>query len=136
MAVLADHRTVGAPFSNASQLVKITYDFGVDGGTIADYDVLTADGDIIVEYVNTDVEVALTSSDAILIDLGKGAGGIEFQDDRLKAVLALDAQVLPETPGQMIELADGEKIVMGIEAFAATAGKWHHWFRIYKRGNN
>ena len=133
MAVLADKKIVGAPFSNVGELVRVEYDFAVDGGAIADYDVLVADGNLIVEYVTIDVETAVLSSDAILFDLGKGAGGTEFQSDLVKGTLLIDAQVIAATPGQLVELADGEKIVMGVEAFAATAGKFSMIFRVYAR---
>lgn len=133
MAVLQDKKTVGAPFGNSSELVRVTYDFSKDTGAIADYDVLEANGPLLVELVNVDVKEAVTSSDAILFDLGKGAGGTEYWGDVVKASLALDAQLPSETIGKIVELADGEKIVMGIEAFAATAGKFTFLFRIYAR---
>jgi len=133
MAVLNGHMTLGAPFSNASELVSITYDFSVDTGAVADYDVITADGNLLVELVNIDVEAALTSATDFAIDLGKDAGGVEFRSNSAKAVFALDAQVPADTVGTIVELADGEKIVMGIETAAATAGKMHMMYRIYKR---
>jgi hypothetical protein len=133
MAVLADKKTIAAPFANASELVRVTYDFDVDGGAIADYDVLEADGNLLVELVNADVKTAVTSADAILFDIGKGAGGVEFWSDVVKGTLTLDAQVASENACKIVELADGEKIVMGIEAFAATAGKITFTFRVYAR---
>jgi hypothetical protein len=133
MAVLTDKKVVGAPFGNSSELVRVTYDFSADGGAIADYDVLEADGPLLVELVNCDVKTAVTSSDAILFDLGKSSGGTEFWGDVVKASLSLDAQVPSETVGKIVELADGEKIVMGVEAFAATAGKFTFTFRVYAR---
>jgi hypothetical protein len=133
MAALSDAKTVGAPFGNAHELVTVTYDFAQDGGAVADYDVLTADGSLLVELVNIDVETEATSTGAPVLDLGKGAGGVEFKSDEALADLALDAQLPADTVGTIVELADGEKIVMGIETEAYTAGKWHMMFRIYKR---
>jgi len=48
-----------------------------------------------------------------------------------KASLAKDAQY----PGSLslLELADGEKIVLGIEAHALTAGKLEFMFLVYSR---
>lgn len=134
MAVLSDHKTVAAPFGNAMDLVRVTYDFAVDGGAVADYDVFTASGNLLVELVCADVETALTCGTDFDIDLGKGAGGAEFWSDNAKAVYAIDLQPLAATPGTIVELADGEKIVMGIETAAATAGKMHMIFRVFKRG--
>ena len=130
---LKDKKVVAAPFGNVSELVRVTYDFAEDGGAIGDYDMIEADGNLLVELVNADVKTAVTSADAILFDIGKGDGGTEFWSDVVKATLAIDAQVASEVVGKIVELADGEKIVMGIEAFAATAGKITFTFRTYAR---
>jgi len=130
---LADKKIVGAPFGNEAKLVTVTYDFSVDGGAVADYDVIEADGSILVEYVNCDVETALTCGTDFDIDLGKEDGGAELWSDNAKAIYAIDLQPVAVTPGLFIELADGESIVMGIETAAATAGKMHMMFKIYKR---
>ncbi len=131
MAVLADAKTVSAPFSNVSELVRVTYDFAVDGGAIADYDVLIADGNLLVKLVNVDVVAAVTSGGAVALDLGKSAGGADWWSDKLKAALTLDLQV----PGSLtlIELADGEKIVLGVEAETITAGKLTFLFEVFAR---
>lgn len=134
MAALSDAKTVGAPFGNSVELVKVTYDFAVDGGAVSDIDVLVADGNLLVELYNIDVEAAATSGGAAVLDVGKGAGGVEFKSDEALADLALDAQLPADTPGTIVELADGEKIVMGIEAAAYTAGKWHYMFKVMARG--
>ena len=131
MATLTDHKTVGLPFRNDSEIVRVEYDFANDTGAVADYDVLTAGGSILVEYIGCDVETALTCDTDFDIDLGKSAGGAEFWSDNAKAVYALDAQVVSAVP--IVELADGEKIVMGLETAAATAGKMIMIFRVYAR---
>lgn len=133
MAVLDNHQTVGASFGNASEIVVVTYDFAGDSGAIADYDVLTADGEVLVELVNIDVETAATSGGAAVLDLGKGNGGVEYWSDKAFTALTLDAQLKADAVGQFVELADGEKIVLGIEAATLTAGKFHMMFRLYKR---
>lgn len=131
MAALADKKVVSAPFSNEGELVRVVYDFAVDSGDIADYDVLVADGNLLVKFLNIDCKAAVTSGDAALIDLGKGAGGVEWMSDVEKASLAKDAQY----PGSLslLELADGEKIVLGIESHALTAGKLEFMFLVYSR---
>lgn len=133
MAVLDAHKTIGAPFGNASELMVVSYDFSADGGSVADYDVFTASGSVLVELVNVDVETAVTSGGSLVVDLGKGAGGTEFWSDKAVAALAIDSQHKADTVGLFVELADGEKIVLGFEAAAATAGKFHMMFRLYKR---
>lgn len=132
MAVLADKKTVGAPFSNVGEIVRVVYDFSVDTGAVADYDVLVADGSVTVEHVYTNVQSAVTSGGSLVLDLGKGAGGVEFHSDVAPAALTLDAQIAGGST-RFVELSDGEKIVMGIEAAAATAGKVEFVFRVYSR---
>ena len=133
MAVLNDVKTVGAPFRNESKIVRVTYDFSVDGGAIADYDVLISDGVTLVELVNIDVETAGVSGGSMVLDLGKGAGGTEFKSDLAVASMTLDAQIGADTAGKIVELADAEKIVLGIEAATLTAGKLNMMFRVYQR---
>lgn len=131
---LKDKKIVGAPFSNASELVAVTYDFAEDGGAIADYDVLEASGSCVVELLYLHVETAVTSSDALVLDLGKGDGGTGyFSDLAITAVDGIEDIVAPTAENRFVELTDGEKIVLGIEAFAATAGKFHMVFRILKK---
>lgn len=126
-----DKKIVGAPFGNSSELVHVTWDFAVDGGAIKDYDLLEADGTVILEFLGADVKTAVTSADAILIDLGKNDGGVEWWSDKLKGALTLAAQEAGSLSPLL--LTDGQKIVMGIEAFVATAGKITFKFRTYAR---
>lgn len=132
MAVLGNKKVVGAPFANVAELVRVEYDFAVDGGAIADYDVLVAEDSIVVEHVYTKVEAAVTTGTDIDVDLGKGAGGAEFHSDVAAAALTLDA-VIPGGATRMVELTSGEKVVMGIETGAATAGKLEFVFRVYRK---
>lgn len=133
MAVLNDHKTVGAGFRNSGELHRVVYDFANDTGAVADYDVITADGSMLVELVNIDVKTAVTSGGALVMDLGKAAGGTEFKSDLAVASATLDAQIGADTAGTIVELADGEKIVLGLEVAAATAGKMEMLFRVYSR---
>lgn len=134
MAVLADHKTFGAGFKNDTQLVRVTYDFSVDGGAVADYDVFTSSGDMLVELVSIDCQTALTAATNSVVDLGKGAGGTEFLSDLDAASgISVDVQTPADTAGTVVELADGEKIVMGVEVAAITAGKLVFLFKIYSR---
>jgi hypothetical protein len=133
MAALNDAKTVAAGFGNQVDLVSVEYNFSNDTGAVADYDVITADGSILVELVNVDVETAVTSGGALVVDLGKGAGGTDFWSDKAVAALTIDAQIPADTVGTIVELADGEKIVLGLEVSAALTGKFHMMFKIYKR---
>lgn len=131
MAILADKKLGGAGFSNAVELVRVVYDFAVDGGAIADYDVFEADSACVVSLKHMAVKAAVTSAGAMVLDLGKSAGGTEFFSDKAVAVLTLDSLHLPAAPAA-VRLAAGDKVVMGIEAAAATAGKLEMVFEVVK----
>lgn len=75
------------------------------------------------------VKTAVTSGGSLVMDLGKGAGGTEIFSDKAVAALTLDSLHVGAAP---VELAAGEKIVMGIEAATATAGKIEFIFEIIK----
>jgi len=129
--MLKDKKTVGPSFPNATELVRVKYDFAADGGAIADYDVLEATDACVVKLKHIETLDAVLSADAINIDLGKGDGGVEFLSNALKASFATGS-VQSGVAGAVVRLAKGEKIVLGIEAFAATAGKFEMVFEVTK----
>ena len=134
MAVLADHKTIGAGFRNAGELHRVIYDFAEDTGAIANYDALTASGDVLVELVNVDCKTALTATATSNLNLGKGDAGVDF----ISALdagggISVDVQTPGDTAGKIVELANGEKIVMSIDTAAITAGKLEFLFRVYSR---
>jgi hypothetical protein len=131
MAALIDAKTVGAGFPNEGKIVRVTYDFAADGGAIADYDVLTAENDCVVMHLWTMSKASITSSDAVVMDLGKGAGGTEFHSDVVKGNLETDESIVGA--GKIVELTAGEKIVFGVEAYAITAGKLEFVFQVFKK---
>lgn len=129
MAVLSDKKIVGGGFSNEVQYVRVIYDFDVDGGSVADYDVLVAEKECIVELEHIDVLTAVTSGGSLVMDLGKSAGGTQFLSDKAVAALTLNSIHKPDAPAG-VKLASGDAIVMGIEAAAATAGKLEMVFKV------
>lgn len=134
MAVLTDHKIVGGGFSNDADLVRVEYNFANDTGAIADYDVFTADSACLVEFIGADCQTALTATATSDMDLGKGAGGVEFLSSfDAGGGITADVQTAPDTPGLMVDLAVDEKIVMGIDTAAVTAGKLVFLFKVYAR---
>jgi len=129
MAVLADKKVVGAPFSNASDKVIVEYNFADDTGGVANYDVLEADGAIVccLEYI--EVVTAVTSAGACQIDLGVDAGGQGYAKEIGKSRLSIGSIV---EINKCFKLADAEKVVMGIKVAAITAGKLKLVFSIKK----
>jgi len=131
---LSDKRTLSAPGYNAEELVVIEYDFAEDGGATGDYDIIENGGtdNMLIELDHIHAETAVTSAGDPTLDIGKGDGGTEIASDILKAELAADSIVLPDTAGTKIVLANGEKCVLGIEVAAITAGKFHMTFKIQR----
>lgn len=132
MAVLDDKKTLQGGFSNAGEYVRVVYDFDEDGGSVDDYELIEAQGDMVVELAYADVQTAVTSGGSLVMDLGKGAGGTEFFSDKAVAALTLDSLHKADAEAA-VELASGEKIIMGIETAAATAGKIEFVFRVFRR---
>lgn len=131
MAALSGAKTISPAFSNIRDMVRVTYDFSLDGGAAGDYDVLTADGACLVRCIGANVKTAVTSGGSLDLDLGKGAGGVEFLSSVAVASLTLNS-FQPSASQAFVKLADGEKIVMGIDTAAATAGKVEFIFEIVK----
>lgn len=135
MAVLADKKNVGAQFQNDMEIVRVTYDFAKDTGAVADYDVLVATGACVVKLLHAHVKTAVTSGGALVVDLGKEAGGVELWSNKAVAALTLDSMhavdAIAGTAG--VELTEGEKIVLGLQVAAATAGKVELVFAVMAR---
>lgn len=134
MASLRNKKSISSPPGNGQELVKVTYDFAYDTGAQADYDVLenTGQDGVIVEHVMTIGETTCAGVNCNL-DLGKAAGGTEFQSDFDGPTITADYIMLSSTANTKVELTNGEKIVLGIETADLTAGKFHMYFRIYKK---
>jgi hypothetical protein len=131
MPVLKDKKKVGGGFANAAEMVRVEYDFAKDGGAIGNYDVLEADSACVVSLRHMAVKSAVTSGGAMTVDLGKNAGGTQFFSNKAVADLTLDSLHLTSAPAA-VRLVAGDKVVMALEAFAATAGKVEMVFEIVR----
>jgi siroheme synthase len=128
---LKDKKLVGAPFVNGVDIVRVVYDFDVDSGAIADYDVLEAVEPCAVKVRHIQALEEITSADATNIDLGKNDGGTEFLSNAVKASFGTNA-IQGGVAGAVVRLGAGDKVVMGIEAHAVTAGKIEFVFEVTK----
>lgn len=135
MAVLVGAKSVGAEFQKSFEIVRVIYDFSVDTGAVADYTMLTATGACVVKLLHAHVKTAVTSGGALVVDLGKAAGGTEFWSDKAVAALTLDSMHSVDAIAGVagVELTEGELIVLGLEVAAATAGKIEFVFAIMAR---
>ena len=141
MAVLAEHRTVGAPFSNEKEVVRIKYNFANDTGAIATYNMFTASGDMVVEsfYAKGIVELD-SAADGTTIDVGITTTEEDiFLDGVAEATFAAGALIKPTivegTPNVIpmpIKLADGGVVAMKIVGEALTSGECEFVFVVSK----
>ena len=131
MATLAAYKNVHGGFSNASEVIRVKWDFSEDGGAVGDFDVLVAQGAVAVKFSFGKVVDAVTSGGLLTVDLGKGSGGTEFLSGVAVASLTANSLQAPASAGY-IKLADGEKIVLGLNVAAATAGSIEMCFEVMK----
>lgn len=131
MAALNDYRIISGGFSNEEIWEKVTYDFSVDTGAIADYDVFIAGADIVITDFYLHVETGCTSAGANVNDLGVGAAGVEFLSDKAVGDLGVGIVSGMDTAAP-VKVASGAKVVLGVEAAAITAGKVNFYFKVKK----
>lgn len=129
MATLKGAKTVGAPFDNAVEVVRVIYDFDIDGGQVEDNTVLTADGVVLVRCVGAYVHTALTSGGSATVDLGKGTTGVEFISTEAYTSFTLAGFYASESAA-FVKLANAEVINMGVATAALTAGKVEFIFEV------
>ena len=132
MAALLDHKTVGAPFSNALEVVRVQYDFANDAGATGKLDVLTASEALVIHsfYVKGITELD-SAADGASIDIGVDTTNEDVLIDGVaEATFAAGAIVPPVvvegTPNVMalpLSLPAAGKINFTIVAEALTSGK-------------
>lgn len=129
MAALKGAKTVGAPFDNAVEVVRVVYDFAQDGGQVEDNTVLIADGDLLVRCIGVRTETAFTSGGAATVDLGKGLAGVEFVSGEAFGTFTAAGFYASESAA-FVKLASAEFINLGVAVAALTAGKCEFIFEI------
>ncbi len=154
MATLRDYKTIGAPFSNTSEIVRVIYDFSLDGGIATAKDVFIAAENIVIKsffmIVNTactgataTLDVGISGGDTVLLAnaipvASLGVGTIHKPVDVFTAVSAttfpdpLYATTTTVTSVKALPfiLPLGGKIVMETNTAAFTAGKIELVFEI------
>ncbi len=129
MAAVKGAKTVGAPFSNKNDIVRVIYNFAVDGGEVEDNTLIVADGIILVKCIGAYVLTACTSDGSATIEVGKGTAGAEFISAEAVATFAA-AAFYPSESAAFVKLANAEVINMGVAVAALTAGKIEFIFEI------
>lgn len=144
MAALKNKKIVGASFPNATQIVKVIYDFALDGAMASPLDVIEAEDDIVILGFFAKVLTTCTSGGSATLAVGVSGGDVDvLMGDTAVAGLVANAffappQVLTEgTPNTMspqlpIKLASGEKIVADTTTASFLTGKIEFTFIITK----
>ena len=74
MATLDKMQTKGAPAGNAKELIRVEYDFAVDGGAAGALDILTASDDLVITGFYARILTACTSTGSMTLDVGVKGG--------------------------------------------------------------
>ena len=144
MAAVADVKVIGAPFGNAEQIVRVTYDFAADAGTIGALDLLETKAAIVItDFYVRGITVLDSAADGTSIDVGVSGGNTDLLLDGVaEATFAADALIQPivvEGAPNVIALpfvlASGGKIIQTIVDEALTSGKCEYFFKYHKFGN-
>lgn len=127
---MKDKKTIGPSFPNAAEIVRVVYDFAVDGGAIGALDAIEATDTCVVSMKHAHVISAVTSDGAVEFSIGSEANTNEFLNAEVKADLA-ENDVLSSV-GSKVRLVSGDKIQLDIAVAAITAGKVEFVFEVVK----
>lgn len=139
MTAAAGAKTAASPFSNEEKVIKVVYDFAVDGGATGQLDLITADGDLVVTGFHGVVKTTCTSGGSAVVEVGD-----TNDDDMYAASLAvagltagtvIKPTVVEGTPNVIPfprKLADGESLKMKIETATLTAGVIEWTFKVQR----
>lgn len=144
MAAVADVKVIGAPFGNAEQMVRVTYDFAADAGAVGALDLLeTKQAIVITDFYVRGITVLDSAADGTSIDVGVHGGDTDLLlDGTAEATFAANALIKPfivegdpnVLPLPFVLAANG-KIIQTIVDEALTSGKCEYFFKYHKFGN-
>ncbi len=131
MAAIAQQKDIGKTWSNEEQVLKVRYDFSVDGGATGALDIFEALEDVIITGFHSVVKTAATSGGSATLKVGITGDDDLFMTTTQGAVanLTLGAAIFPAvvegTPNVIacpVKLASGAKVLQTIGTAALTAG--------------
>jgi hypothetical protein len=123
MAILKNKKLIDCA-NNESQITKVVYDFAVDGGTIASYEVAEATSDTVIEAISCETITALDSAaDAITVDLGITGSTTAFLSGSAQSNFEAGDFTAPAETFVPVKLAKNAKVLMEFKVAAATVGK-------------
>lgn len=131
MAAAIGAKNVGTEFRNALGVVRVVYDYAVDGGATGALDLLTAVDDIIVKDFHALVKTTMVGSGGTLIaGISGGDTDALFQST---AVTGLTANTLIAPASTVpFRLASGGKLIQTLASAPLTDGKIEYVFTVMK----
>lgn len=139
MAALKGWKKIGGPFTNETEVVKVTYDFANDTGAVAAYDALTAEQSCVIVGFYAVVETAATSGGSMTLDVGiTGDTNLLLADLAVASMTAGSLHkptIVEGTPNVLplpVKLASAAKVLFEIKTAALLTGKVHMYFTIQR----
>ena len=131
---------VSGGFPGEKRTMRLTYDFGLQGGATADtFEMGELTEKMVITNAYTMVEIAGTSGGSAVVNIGYDASGGEsadvdaWVDNTAGAVASLTDDVLiRQSAGEDVVLNSGTKVLMTIATAALTAGRWHLYLEGYR----
>lgn len=136
MAALKGYKTIGSPFTNQTETIKVTYDFSVDAGAIGAYDVMLSEQNCVLTNFYMVVETAGVGA-TMTLDVGiTGDTNLLLADLAVASMTAGSLHkptIVDGTPNVLpmpVKLAAAAKVLFEIKTAALTAGKFHMYFTV------
>jgi hypothetical protein len=134
MAAVTAHRTVEAPFTGEQKVVRITYDFALDGGATGVLDHFTAGDALVIKDYHCYVETAATSGGSATMIVGVIGGDTDACIDATSGAVANYSAnaVIGKEAATPCYLAAGGKMGQTIATDTFLTGKIHHVYTVMK----
>lgn len=124
-----------SPMSNETQVTRAVYDFAVDGGSVASYEVAQATDDIVIDSISVEGLTALDSTgDAVTVDLGITGAGTQFLTASAQSNFEAGDLAVPAETFVPVKLAKNSKVLVEFKVAAPTAGKFVVVIKSHKFG--
>jgi hypothetical protein len=114
------------------ELVRITYDYSVDGGSVGALDIFKAKEKCVVKLAEMYVKTACTSGGSATVSVGKTGDLAGMVAATAVASLTADAVILGAALDASHVLAADDIVKMDIAVAALTAGKIEMVFEVIK----
>jgi len=124
----------GSPFSNESKIVRVEYDFAVDGGAQGLFDILKSDAvdDMVIKSGWLRVITTATSGGSMTLDAGAETGDPNGLLDAIAVASLVAGALIPFESTVPLKVPAGETVNMDINTADLTAGKFEFVMEVAK----